>query len=110
VVTSARQLVAKTTNRNSQIEVTIADAQVRAALGKTAEAAALLVKVVEETRRSGFRELQLRARLALGETEMKSQNPASGRAELASLEREATSKGFHLIAHKAAAAMKGHRV
>jgi tetratricopeptide (TPR) repeat protein len=110
VVTSARQLVAKTTNRNSRIEVTIADAQVRAALGKTAEAVALLVSVVDETRRCGFRELQLRARLALGETELKSRNPANGRTELASLERDARKKGFLLLARKAAACRKGHTV
>jgi hypothetical protein len=90
--------------------VKIADAQVRAALGKTADATALLINVVKETRRSGFRELQLRARLALGKTEIESRNPVNGRAELAALERDARAKGFLLIASKAAAAREGHRL
>jgi eukaryotic-like serine/threonine-protein kinase len=110
VIRNADQLVAQSTNRSSRMEVAITDAEVRAALGKTAEAAALLVNIIEESKRIGFRDLQFRARLALGETHMRSRNQASGRAELALLERDARTKGFLLVARKAAAARKGHRV
>jgi len=44
---------------------------------------------------------QFEAQLALGEIEMKSGKPASGRPRLAALEKEATTKGFLLIARKA---------
>jgi serine/threonine protein kinase/tetratricopeptide (TPR) repeat protein len=110
MIRKAHELVAQSTNRGSRMEVAIADAEIRAALGKTAEATALLVNIIEECKRIGFRDLQFRARLALGETEMRSRDPASGRAELASLERNARTKGFLLVARKAAAARKGHRV
>lgn len=44
--------------------------------------------------------------LALGEIEMKSGKAAAGRARLEALEKDATAKGFLLIARKAAAALK----
>ena len=46
---------------------------------------------------------QLEARLALCEVEAKT-NPASARADASALEKDATSKGFGLIARKALAA------
>jgi tetratricopeptide (TPR) repeat protein/predicted Ser/Thr protein kinase len=44
---------------------------------------------------------QLEARLALAEIEMKSGHTAAGRAHLASLQAEAKTKGYTLLAHKA---------
>jgi hypothetical protein len=46
-------------------------------------------------------DLQLEARLALGQLEIAGSNPAAGRARLAALEKEAAQKGFGLIARKA---------
>ena len=48
--------------------------------------------------------IQLEARLAMGEVEMKSGMRTAGRARLAALQRDATTEGFLLLARKAAAA------
>ena len=48
---------------------------------------------------------EYRIRLALGEIEVKSGDPKTGRARLTALEKDARSKGFLLIARKAATAM-----
>jgi hypothetical protein len=50
--------------------------------------------------------IQLEARLAQGEVEMKSGDRTNGRSHLAALKKDATAKGFLLIALKAAAAGK----
>ena len=96
----------KTTNHIARLDFSTADALVRAASGKPAEATKLLQDTIQAARKTGFFGLQFDARLALGETEMKSGNLTAGRAELASLERDARVKGFLLIARKAAAARK----
>jgi len=46
--------------------------------------------------------IQLEARLGMGELEMKSGDRTNGRARLAALQKDATAKGFLLIARKAA--------
>jgi len=50
---------------------------------------------------------QFEIRLALGEIEMKSGKTSAGVACLKSLERDASAKGFPLIARKAKAAASG---
>lgn len=52
----------------------------------------------------GFLDFEFEARLALGEIELASGQVAAGRARLETLEKEATAKGFLLIARQAAAA------
>jgi hypothetical protein len=47
---------------------------------------------------------QFEARLALGEMEMKSCDTAGGQTRLEALEKDATSRGFLLMARKARAA------
>jgi hypothetical protein len=59
--------------------------------------------------RFGYLEIQLEARQALGELEFKSHHQTVGRNVLAALEKEATAKGFLLIAHKAALARESDR-
>ena len=54
----------------------------------------------------GFVRYQLEARLALGEIELKSGKSKAGRVHLAALHRDATARGFLLIAHNAATASK----
>jgi hypothetical protein len=74
---------------------------VLAASDRTTEAEALLKRTVEETKRTGFGALACKAWLALGETEIKSLNSATGRAELKTLEHDAKEKGLLLIASEA---------
>jgi hypothetical protein len=63
-----------------------------------------LQAVLAETEQSGFFGLKLEAQLALGEMEMKFGPVATGRSDLALLEKTAQTKGYRLIARKAAAA------
>jgi serine/threonine protein kinase/tetratricopeptide (TPR) repeat protein len=102
-IAHARKLVAQSHNRNARIYVAITDARVRAASGKTAEAVKLLTQSLHQAQEAGFVGLQLEALLALGETELRAGNLIAGRTRLKALERDATRKGFVLIARKAAA-------
>jgi tetratricopeptide (TPR) repeat protein len=104
---TARSLAEKSGDRGTAAAVAIATARVQASTGKADEAAVTLRRTVEETGKAGLRAAQFDARLALGEVQMKSGNPA-GRAALTLLEREANAKGLLLIARKAAAARRGH--
>ncbi len=61
-------------------------------------------KVLREAREHGFVGVEFEARLALAEWEKKTGHDAAARNELAALEYSARSKGFGLIARKAAAA------
>ena len=106
----AAQLAAKSGDREAAIYAILAQARVHTALGEISEAVNSLQMALTNAKKLGIVAAQLEVRLALGETEMKSRNPASGRAELASLERDARTKGFLLLARKAAACRKGHRV
>ncbi len=84
----------------------IISSRVRAALGKPAAARTGLEATIAEAKKYGFVGYQLEARLALGEIEMKSGKPVAP-ARLAALEKDATAKGFLLIARKAHAAASG---
>ncbi len=88
-----------------RLSVAITAARVRAATGKSAEPRKSLESTLAEAKKYGYLGYQLEARLALGEIEMKSGNAAAGRTRLAALEKEATAKGFGLIARKAAVAV-----
>ena len=105
---TAQTLAEKSKNRATQISVTISNARTQAYSGNAVEAITLLQRAVDEASKPGFREIQLEARLLLGETEIKSGNRSTGRSQLQSLERDAKAKGFILIARKAAAARKEH--
>lgn len=78
-----------------------------AALGRAAEARKSLANVLAEAMKHGFVGLQFEARLALGEIEMKSGETVAGRAHLKQLQKEATAKGFTLIARKAVTPANG---
>ena len=79
----------------------IVSARVVASRGRPADAKARLQAILAATRKYGFVSYQLEADLALGETEMKSGQTETGHARLVALEKDATAKGFLLIAHKA---------
>ena len=106
VVAEDRKLVANTEDRVNLLNVNVLSAEVETATGNSVEAERLLQASIKESRNSGFAALELEARLALGETETKARNLTAGRATLASLEKDAKTKGFLLIARKAAAARK----
>jgi len=106
VVAEDRKLVANTEDRVNLLNVNVLSAEVETATGNSVEAERLLQASIKESRNSGFAALELEARLALGETETKARNLTAGRATLASLEKDAKSRGFLLIARKAAAARK----
>jgi serine/threonine protein kinase/tetratricopeptide (TPR) repeat protein/TolB-like protein len=102
----AQRLAEKSGDRGTAASVAIANARVRASSGNAEEAVTSLQSTVKETGNAGMRAAQFDARLALGETEMKSGSRTAARAELTSLERDAKAKGFLLVARKAAAARK----
>ncbi len=88
-------------NRLVRIPVEITSAKLRgASRDPSAAAVRSLEAAVSETTTRGLIDLQLEARLALGQLEIAGSNPAAGRARLAALEKEATQKGFGLIARK----------
>jgi hypothetical protein len=96
-------------NVHVRLSSTITDARVRAAGGEIAQALEDGESAIVEARRVGFFDLQLEARLALGEIEVASGRTATGVRRLRELEKEANQQGFLLIAHKASAATAGRR-
>jgi serine/threonine protein kinase/tetratricopeptide (TPR) repeat protein len=99
----------KGADTGTRFEFILALVRVRAASRKPEDQRAArksINSMVAETTRDGFKEYELEARLALGEIEMKSNQAETGRRMLAALEKEARSRGFALIADKAAAAAK----
>ena len=97
-------------DKELRLEFTLASALIRTASGKPEESAAATKSVnslIAEAARAGFKGDEYEARLTLGEIEMKSNHIEEGRRTLAGLERDARSKGFVLIAAKAAKAAKG---
>jgi len=58
--------------------------------------------IVAKSRQLGYRGIELDARLALAEIEMKVGQTAAGRAHLAAIESDADARGYHLITRKAA--------
>jgi DNA-binding winged helix-turn-helix (wHTH) protein/tetratricopeptide (TPR) repeat protein/TolB-like protein len=63
-----------------------------------------LAAVIAKSRQLGFIGIELDARLALAEMEMKAGQTAAGRAHLAAIEADAKAKGYNLVARKAALA------
>jgi serine/threonine protein kinase len=91
-----------------RLPLAIASARVRMSLNQytnasdVKQAAQILKTALAEARRHGYLVYQFEARLALAEIELNTGNAADGRQQLAALEKEARSKGFLLIARKAA--------
>lgn len=102
-VTAGKAVLAKSQNRPNQLQLEIAEAQLQAAENRIEEANRNLAVILAEAKKTGFFEDQLKARLVMGEIEMKTGKRASGGAHLGALEKDATSKGFVLIAREAAA-------
>jgi tetratricopeptide (TPR) repeat protein len=103
---SATAAAAGTQHHLVRFEVDLADALVRAASGQTAAAETKLRATISKAEKVGCVPCAFEARLALGEIEMKTTRRADGHTRLAHLEKDARSKGFLLIAKKAANAVK----
>ena len=103
-IQEALRLVEPTSNRQWHLEVGIAAARVEAATGKHSTAAARLRKIRDDAK--GFLAVEFDADMALGEVEIASGQVAPGRSRLEALERQARSKGFLLVATRAASARR----
>jgi len=93
-------------NKETRFDYTLASAGIRAASGKPENqisARKSINAMLAEATRRGYKGYEFKARLALGEIEMKSGQAATGRARLAGLEKDARAGGFLLIVGKAAA-------
>jgi eukaryotic-like serine/threonine-protein kinase len=87
-----------------RMEFSIVSAMTLAASGKVAGAKESLKRVIAETTKAGFVQYQLEAQLALATFTAKTGQSSEARADLEKLERDARTRGFDLIARKAAAA------
>jgi serine/threonine protein kinase/tetratricopeptide (TPR) repeat protein len=101
------QKMVKTDDHVAHLPVAIASARIATASGDLANAQKLLDAALAEASSANLLYFQYGARLALGELEIKSGRVGAGRARLTTLEKDANGKGFLLIAHKAAAVLKG---
>lgn len=99
-------------NKELELKGGITAARIQAASTNAAdvsESIKRLNRVIADATAASYEGVVLEARLALGETEMNSENRAEGRFHLELLERDAGKGGFELIARKAATALhSGH--
>ena len=96
---NAKVLLAKSQNVPNRLALGIVGARIQAGLGKADDAAQSLSITIREATQSGFVPDQLEARLTRAEIEIKS-GKIAGRAALKALRKDATEKGFDLIAQK----------
>jgi eukaryotic-like serine/threonine-protein kinase len=97
----AKGLAVKTQNRIVGLELAIAEARVLFAGDKFAEATSILAAAQAEAEKLGLVRYDLEARLMIAELEITSGNVVVGREHLAALEKEASAKGFMLLARNA---------
>jgi eukaryotic-like serine/threonine-protein kinase len=102
---SAKAAAAGTQDHSVRFEVDLTEALLRASSGQALSAEGNLRAIISTAKKIGCLPCELEARLALGEIEMKTARHADGRERLEQLQRDAASKGFLLIAKKAANAV-----
>ena len=104
----ARSLAGKSQNPEVRWRTAIAAARLYVAGKDNARTASRMAAqkelnaIVAKSRELGYRCIELDARLALAEIEMKEGQTAAGRAHLAAIESDAEAKGYHLVTRKAA--------
>lgn len=103
-VESARELMRKSQSFWERTGFSIAAARTAIASGHMAEARESLEATLADAKKKNCPSYEFEARLALGELELRSGKIAAGHTHLAALEKEATEKGFLLIARRAHAA------
>lgn len=92
----------KADDRPTRLQARLDLARVQSGLGTFKSAMEESKSVLVEASRYGYVGDELYARLALGEIELKSGHTASARTDLVLLEKDARSRGFLLVARKAA--------
>jgi eukaryotic-like serine/threonine-protein kinase len=97
----ARDLAAKAKDQYLKLSVTITQARIDAASGNTDAAVSALRGVQQEARKAGLVAVELQARLALGNIQVRAGRTQEGRAALAAVAVDARAKGFGLVAKKA---------
>ena len=102
-VEAARILAKQSQNRLARLQFDLAIARVLLTSDQPELSRAQLEQVLKEARLYQFAGVEFEARLALAELEKKSGHDAASRTELTALESSARSKGFGLMARKAAA-------
>jgi tetratricopeptide (TPR) repeat protein len=100
----ARSLAGKSQAPETRWRTAIAAARVNST---STAARKELDAAVAKSRELGYRGVELDARLALAEIEIKAGQTAAGRAHLSAIEADAKSKGYHLIARKASSLAHG---
>jgi DNA-binding winged helix-turn-helix (wHTH) protein/tetratricopeptide (TPR) repeat protein len=104
----ARSLAAKSQNPEIRWQAAIAAAHIENAEKHVAHSATEtatrkeLAAIISKSRELGYQGIELDARLALAETEIKEGQVTAGRAHLADIEVDAKAKGYTLVARKAA--------
>jgi hypothetical protein len=101
---AGRVLAGKTQNRLVGMDFAIADARVLAASGKAADSNRVLLGVIADAKKMGLVRYELDARLAAGEIGLESAAAAEARKNLDAVAKDASAKGYVLIARKAAKA------
>jgi DNA-binding winged helix-turn-helix (wHTH) protein/tetratricopeptide (TPR) repeat protein len=98
--------VSRQADPHVRLSVGVTAARIRAAADQagTQQIIASLENMIAEAQKLGYFGIELDARLALGEVEMKSGAITQGRAHLQALRRDASQRGFKVLAGKAAAA------
>ena len=105
----ARSLAAKSQHPEVRWQTAITAARILTAEKGSARSGAgnaarqELAAVIAKSRELGYAGIELDARLALAEIEMKAGQTTSGRAHLSAIEADAKAKGYSLVARKAAA-------
>jgi len=106
----ARSLAAKSQNPEIRWHTAITAACIEAAEQNPAHSPAgnatrqELATIITKSRELGYMGIELDARLALAEMEMKAEHTTAGRAHLTVIEADAKAKGYLLMARKAAIA------
>jgi hypothetical protein len=109
-VQHARSLAAKSQNPEIRWRAAITAARIETAGKGAAHSAAgiatrkELAAIIAKSRELRYQGVELNARLALAEIEMKAGQTAAGRAHLNAIEADAKAKGYILVARKAALA------
>jgi len=99
----SQALAAKSQNKLGRLQFALASAQVQVASDHPESARTRLSQILKEARAHGFVGAELQTQLVLAQLEKKLGRMAAARAQLTSLQRNAHTKGFDLVARKAAA-------
>lgn len=106
---SAASIAAKNLNTMIRLRFDLISARVVLASDKPESARVRLRQTLDEARKHQYLGVEFEASLALAELDMKTGHAAAARTQFAALEKAARSRGFGLIAGKAATAQSSKR-